>query len=82
MDDHIFHFGIVDGALRPSAPGLLGLGIAVEKTDEVDPVQIDEIGILRDDGWFYDVRKNEFVDPRRVVAWRPLTVPAEVRGLA
>ena len=36
MDDHIFHLGIVDRALRRAAPGLLGLRIAVEQANEVD----------------------------------------------
>ena len=47
VDDDIFHFGIVDGALGRAAPGVLGLRIAVEQPDEVDAVQIDEVEALR-----------------------------------
>ena len=42
VDDHIFHLGIVDGALGLAAPGVLGRGIAVVDADEVDRVEIDE----------------------------------------
>ena len=36
VDDDIFHLGIVDRALGLAAPGVLGLGIAVEEADQVD----------------------------------------------
>src|SRR5690242_14226436 len=49
VDDHIFHLGVVDGPLRRAAPGLFGVGIIVEQTDQVDRIQVDEVetaGIL------------------------------------
>lgn len=47
VNDDVPHFGVVDGALRCTAPGLLGLRIVVEQSDEVDRVQIGEVQALR-----------------------------------
>src|SRR6476619_1801545 len=47
VDDDIFHLGVVDGALGRDAPGLFGLGIAVEQADEIDRVQIGEVKAAR-----------------------------------
>ena len=47
VDHDIFHFSVVDGALRGAAPGFLGGGIAVEQADEVDGVEVDEVEAAR-----------------------------------
>jgi hypothetical protein len=41
VDDHIFHLGIVNGALRLAAPGVLGRGEAVVNADEVDRIEVE-----------------------------------------
>ena len=40
VDHHIFHLGIVDGALRRAAPGVFRGGIAVVQADQVDVVEV------------------------------------------
>jgi len=47
MDDDIFHLGIIDGALGRASPSLLGIGIIVEKPDQIHLVEIDEVEALR-----------------------------------
>jgi hypothetical protein len=41
VDDHIFHLGIVDGALRLAAPRVFGIGIIAVEADEVDRIEIE-----------------------------------------
>src|SRR5438045_8161807 len=43
VDDHIFHFRIVDAALRFAPPRVLRGGEAVVDADEIDVVEIDEV---------------------------------------
>ena len=47
VDHDIFHLGIIDGALGGGAPGFLRCREAVEQTDEVDLVEVDEFQALR-----------------------------------
>ena len=41
MDYDIFHFGVVDGALRTSAPGILGSRVIVVDADQVDGAEVE-----------------------------------------
>lgn len=43
VDDDVAHFGVIDGFLRPAAPGFFGGGIVGEDTDDVELFEIDEI---------------------------------------
>src|SRR5947209_149034 len=41
VDHDIFHFGIIDGALRLPTPGFLGRRVAVVDTDEINRVKVE-----------------------------------------
>ena len=47
VDDDIFHFGVVDGALRGAAPCLFGLFIVRIEADNVAVGEVDEVEALR-----------------------------------
>ncbi len=46
VDDHVLHLGIVNRALGVGAPGVLGVGVGVEDTDDVDGFEVDEVEAL------------------------------------
>ena len=47
MDHHIFHFGIIDGALRSPAPGFFSRGHIGINADHVDIVEVGKFKALR-----------------------------------
>ncbi len=79
VDDDIFHFCIVDGALGGGAPGFFGAFVIGEDADDVDRFQIVEIQRHRI-GDATPEHEVEFAHMRLAFARKKLRLTRRVRG--